>query len=556
MIAAAVGCSGGGGGGGSADEKPGEDDWSLPSYAVASTNSGFFSESLDGANHVDVRVVDVTWRQLKPTAATFDTNATAHLGEGYALDFPSLGSQLSDPAPYWLRVWISTQDAVPQWVLDACPSAKLYGPGYENDRNVGIWNPCVWGHALDLYRELLETRGLRGDPRLVMVYVPGAFTYAEFDYDMMVDAVSKGELDFPTFHGWFEGAMQSLVDVMNGENANPSDDEAQKLVFTGEDYPFGPESWGTSDDLLAKDSVDRGTGIRTGFTELFDFHLNEVPAYGTTIAANGHLVTDENATAFAPGKIRATENECYTDCGFSTSEVYYAVKMSNLKALELRMNWDYLVAGPSRVVEYSALWNWVRMELGKTVFNSPDAWIALRDAEDRYWEGADPVINCQTLPFSWASCPYVRNWERWIVQKDVAADGTPKRGSEQRTNVLTAENGIAFEGLSTDPATGMDAIYLDVDDRFLPGPAQPVDLKVTWLDDGNDSWTVQYATSAGTMSTAPVASTKSGWTTTTFHLTNAVFTNSFANGTDLRIDDGGTKPLDVRFVRLVKLTPP
>ena len=143
FIAAAVGCSGGGGGGGSADEKPGEDDWSLPSYAVASTNSGFFSESLDGADHVDVRVVDVTWRQLKPTAATFDTNATAHLGEGYALDFPSLGSQLADPAPYWLRVWISTQDAVPQWVIDACPSAKLYGPGYEGDRNLGIGRASV-----------------------------------------------------------------------------------------------------------------------------------------------------------------------------------------------------------------------------------------------------------------------------------------------------------------------------------------------------------------------------------------------------------------------------
>ncbi len=551
-----VACSGSGGKGGAPDESPLEDDWSLPAYATVATNSGFFSEQLAPASNVNVRVVDVTWRQLKPSAMTFDTSATATLGQDYALQFASLHDQLASPDPYWLRVWISTEDAVPQWVLDACPTAKLYGPGYENDRNVGIWNACVWGHALDLYRELLETHGLRNDPRLVMAYVPGAFTYAEFDYDIVNDAVAKGDLDFPVFRAWFEGAMQSLVDVMNGENADPADDAAQRLVFTGEDYPFGPESWGTQDDLLARDAVAKGMGIRTGITEVFDFHLAQVPAYGTTIAPDGHLVTDESAPAFSPGRIRATENECYRDCGFSTAALYYAVKMSNLKTLQLRMNWDYVVPSTSYLAEYADLWNWVRLELGHTVYDSPDAWVALRDAQDTYWEGNDPALVCGSTGFAWSTCPYVRNFERWIVQKDVAAGGVPKRGSEERRGVVDAANGIAYEGLSTDAAGGMDSLYFDVDDRFLLASAEPVDLKVTWRDAGSASWTVDYASTSGTSSTAPTTNAATGaWKTTTFHLTDATFDGSMPGGSDFRIHATGGD-VEARFVRLVKLVAP
>jgi hypothetical protein len=300
-----TGCAGGGGGGGGGasgtDENVAEDDWTLPPYATASSNSGFFSEGLDATHHVDTRVVDLAWKQLQPTPGAFDTSATFSLGQDYGLSFDSYSTQLASADPYWLRLWVSTQDAVPDWVLAACPNAKMYGPGYEGDLNVGIWDPCVWGHALDFYRAVLETHDLRNDPRMVMAYVPGAFTYDEFDFDIIADAVSKGDLDFATFNAWFQTAMPSLVSVMNGENADPSDDRAYALVFTGEDYPFGPDSFGTSDDLLAKNAVDAGMGIRTGITEEFNFHLNEVPAYGTTIASNGHMVTDESASAFGAG---------------------------------------------------------------------------------------------------------------------------------------------------------------------------------------------------------------------------------------------------------------
>jgi hypothetical protein len=199
----------------------------------------------------------------------------------------------------------------------------------------------------------------------------------------------------------------------------------------------------------------------------------------------------------------------------------------------------------------------MRLELGKTVFDAPDAWVALRDAEDNYWNGNDPTLVCGATGFAWTTCPFVRNWERWIVQTDVAADGIPKRGSEKHQNTLDANNGTAFEGLSTDHAHAMDYLYFDVDDRFLHATTQPVDLKITYRDLGTASWQVQYTSTSGIASTTSVTNAATGaWKTTTFHLTDATFDGSLAAGTDFRVYGGGTGDVDVRFVRLVKLVAP
>ena len=53
--------------------------------------------------------------------------------------------------------------------------------------------------------------------------------------------------------------------------------------------------------------------------------------------------------------MRASENECYDDCGYSTDHFAYAVIMSNLKALQLQLNWLYVVPGPSGRKRYNVL---------------------------------------------------------------------------------------------------------------------------------------------------------------------------------------------------------
>ena len=530
-----------------ADESPSEDDWSLPAWAVASTNAGFFSEIASAQHDVNVHVVDLSWRQLEPAPGVFDTAAALAIVPPYYEDlgFASLADQLAEPGDYWLRFWISDVNLAPEWITTECAGlAPIDGTGYENDEHFPVWDACFWSHALDAYRHLLQTVALREDPRLRLAYVPGAFTYCEFDFDL----VETSAVSFATFDAWFQQAMTDLAAIANGENADPADDFAVKLVYTGEDYPFS--GFGAADDLLARDAVAAGLGIRTGITELFDFHLNHVPAYGTTIGADGHMVTDETWDAFEPGRVRATENECYDDCGYTTDVPYYAVKMSNLKALQLRMNWIYVVPEPSFMDDFPELWEWVRLSLGKTAADSPDAWVALREGEDLYWR--------EDTSHTWDGMPFVKNWERWLVQRDVSPGGVSHRGTEVRRNVTGGDgadsSGTAYEGRRTNIAGGDTFLAFDVDEAFLSGAAGSIAIKVTWLDDGA-TWSLEYATAAGAAASTVGGAGSGQWITSTITLEDAVFDDGLDGSMDFRLSAGETD-LEVRFVRIVKLNPP
>lgn len=519
------------------------DDWARPAWAVPAPDSGFFSESADPARFVFRRVVDLTWRQLKPTENTFSTTATDSV---YGMTFASWDTQLAGSDPLWLRLWVSGTNWAPEWAKAAC-GVSTVGTGYENDPHLPLWNACLWAKAEALFREVLVTRGLRTEPRIRFVFVPGAFTWCEFDFDIPEQAAQAGQLTFTEFDAWFQPAFEHLAAIANGENADPTDDYAWKLVYTGEDYPFS--SWGAQDDLLARDAVGYGLGIRTGIPEEFNFHLAETPAWGATIDAAGHIATDESAPAFERGRARATENECYDACGFAVpaGQLYYAIKMSDLKSLQLRVNHLYVVPTDSHLDDYPGLWSWVRHALGQSVYTSADAWVALRDAEDTYWLD-DPSR-------TWAGKPWVKNLERWLTQRDVAGN-VSRRGAEAYGGVVAPENGTAYEGRRTNLAAGQTGLALFADDRFLPrGRVFPVDVKVTFRDAGSGSFRLEYPSAAGPVLSDAVAYAASGaWRTATFRLDAALWNGTLAGGADLRLVASGSD-LDARFVRLVKRAP-
>src|SRR5262245_349545 len=96
-----AGCTGASGGGkhDAPDQTVAEDDWSLPAWAVASTNAGFFSEQADASHDIGLRVIDVSWRQLEPSPGVFLTDAALGSIPGYydGLDFSALDDQLAAP---------------------------------------------------------------------------------------------------------------------------------------------------------------------------------------------------------------------------------------------------------------------------------------------------------------------------------------------------------------------------------------------------------------------------------------------------------------------------
>ncbi len=180
-------------------------------------------------------------------------------------------------------------------------------------------------------------------------------------------------------------------------------------------------------------------------------------------------------------------------------------------------------------------WDWVRLSLGQTPQSSPDAWAALRDAQDTFWHGR-----------------FVRNLERWLVQVDAPGAVARRSTTDVHRGDPTRENGVAYEGLRTDRAAGQRSLAFRLDPRFLdPDQASRVLVKVTFLDRGRGSFRVR---SPGRTTPAVRLTGSGGWRTATFavHLRPD---KSLPGRTDLWLDASGPEDLAVRFVRVVRIRP-
>jgi hypothetical protein len=545
----------------------GGDDWSLPDWVRPRPNSGFYSEQASAPDDVHVRSLDLTWRQVRPAKdGPVDRTST---GSAQGMSLASLADQLGRPGPFWMRLFASGQDWAPEWVTRTC-HVHGYGPDGDGQRHLPIWNACVWNALLDTYRAVFVTGGLRADPRLRFVYVPGAFTWAEYDYETISAAVKAGDLDQAEYLRWYAHAWSDLADIFGQYRT--------KLVFTGEDYPFGP--FGAADDLLAARATAAGMGIRNGITEEFDFHLSQAPAYGVSVREDGHLAVDETLPVHDGRYVVGAENECYDDCGFSTDQPYYPVRQSDLKALQLRANWVYVVPRASYLERYRPLWDWVRLSLGATASTAADAWVALRDAEDVYWrpgEDGDASAGTSSDVGPWAGRPFVRNLERWLVQLDRPGSVAHRTSVDVHRGVLAQENGTAYEGLATDARHGDTGLLFAVDPAFAAASAGTVLLKVTYRStaggSGPPALTVQYPGGSGRVLPVPDAAPSGpaapsgaqgadvadpAWRTATVALPAAALTGTLAGGGTLRVGlaDPHGADVAVRFVRLVRSQPP
>ncbi|GAM20959.1 hypothetical protein SAMD00019534_041340 [Acytostelium subglobosum LB1] len=524
------------------------EDWSLPAGVTVVPNSGFYSEAATPAVNINVKSFDVAWKQVNPSKDVYATNIAATIKE---MPFGTFASQNSTTSPFWLRIWNSGSTWAPSWIQSYCQVTASV-QDYDNEYHLPIWNPCVWGELKKMYRHFFVTMNMRADPRMKFVQVPGAFNWCEFDFDVVGKYIAKG-LTYQVFDTWFRTMVDDLVYMFNGENNDPSDDFAYKLIYTGEDYPFDIDQWPASKNLWATYAVSKGMGIRTGITEISNFHLSHIPAYGVKVDANGYMVLNKTWPLQAnPKRVIATENECFNACGYTTASnvLAYAVKMSNLKALQMGVNWLYLVDNDSYIRTYPDLYNWVRFNLGRWPNNSFEAWAALRQAQDNFDYG-----------FSWKGAPYIKNYERFLTQRDVAGAIT-QRGTTKYTNVVKEEggsnNGIAYEGLQTNVANGNTSIVFYLDDEFITPvtPSGPVKIKVVFLDNRATSWVLSYVNSAGaTVLTDPVvqAGSSGNLTTATFTIPDAHFKNTVQPGNaDFKLVVTGTNNVEIWFIRVIK----
>ncbi|KYQ88236.1 hypothetical protein DLAC_10921 [Tieghemostelium lacteum] len=526
-----------------ADKIVNGDDWEIPSWAGVSQNSGFFSEERDSSVAVNVGVFDVAWRQVNPSKDTYTFTSTATVK---GMSFSSFSTQNQTTNAFWMRIWNSGVDWAPTYIPTLCQVSSI-GVDYDNDPHLPIWNACVWGEMKKMYTYIFKTLNMRADNRLKFIYVPGAFNWCEFDFTEIGNYSTATGYTYQQFNTWFQQAMQDLVDIFG--------DYSYKLVYTGEDYPFDVESWPQAKNLLAKDAVSKGMGIRNGITEVFNFHLAEIPAYGVTIDTNtGYLIFNQSwPLQMNPNRVIGTENECFKDCGFTVSNanLFYAIKMSNLKALQMGVNWLYLVPGPSYMTTYPELYNWLRYSLGKQGNSAFDSWVALRSAQDLFWADDDSI--------NWPNKPYIKNLERFLYQRDMAPGAYTRVGTLLKKDIYgssNTDNGQAYEGLRTNMANGNNSMVFFVDDTFIKGNSGDIQIKVSFLDGGSTQFKLQYMNTNSQLtnsSTVQVNATQT-YKTYTFEFTNINFSNQMSPGnSDFKILNLGPGDLEVQFVRVVKM---
>ena len=531
-----------------------EDDWWLPEWVQPSPNSGYYGGSGTAPyTFPTITTVMLPWKYINPQENVYDWSL---------IDEPLMKGET-----IWVRFFLSDVSHVPDWFKQKHPTLKhnrylwpdggyddvtgyIFGNGtiHSDGDFYAVWDPRYEAE----YKKLLAAFQSRyaNNPQIAMIYFPDMWRWGEYSLKFIPEMIKDG-ITPKAYLDWFH----RIWGYYSAASGNPG-----KLVYTGDpasewiqDWPNADfmtaadrAAWGAAVNLpdggttLSKFTLDQGGGARSGFTEVFN-HFAQSPSWGITLTNSGSyrytVVDDNNPLIKATDRFFGTENEDFAYMWPATDH-YYFWKMAYLNSLRLRMNWVF--AG-----DYSAspeIIDYARLTMGKHVNNSPDAWVALRQYKDTWVDSTENI----------------RNFERWLYQRDVANGGqTYPTYQTNYTSDYLAENGSnSYEALRTDTATENDYIYFNIDDAFIKGGQNKVMIKVTYLDNFASQWGVQYtAPGNGYKDSIQITNANDNkWKTVSFTISDAAFDNSQVGGMDFRIYNGGSgHDIVVRFVRVIKL---
>ena len=522
----------------SAQQQASEDNWTLPWWVQPSANSGLYGGFNLPSGVTSLRLATVTWKQLNPSEGVYDWSAMNSLLAGQ---------------PFILRLYSTDVIHCPAWLKTKYPGLKAQRFRWPNrpypdtlgNTSVGDFYPpwnASYENEFHKFLMAFRAKNFASNAKFVGWYVPGGWEWNEWSLKWVPEMAQEG-ITPSAFLDWFNRLMTDYVLATNGH--------AGKLIYTGTAGEEWVEYTGDSTsynawvnainpnpgrNAMASMAYSLGAGARDGAGEWFNYDSN-APDWGTTLTG-GYMVTKDSHPFIASGRFFGTENECFGTCGMPAGTAnYYHAKMATLKALQLRMNWVFL--GNWNLAP--SVFNYMLKTLGKTVHDSPDAWVALREAHDTERGSPGPVV---------------KNWERWLTQRDVSP-----RGITVPTAAITSpapQIGKSYEARRTNRATTSDWIHFNVNDQFIYGGSTDVDIYVTYLDNNHAKWSLSYD-AYGTAIYKKAGSVQNiadgKWKTVKFAVTDAGFSNRQAGATDFQLYNGGVQDLTVRFVRVVKVNP-
>ena len=530
-------------------------DWSLPDYVRLTPFSGYIAGGRwarqrmqlprfqDGKMHFAGHAA-VTWRQLNPAEGVYN----------WALLDRIFGPR--DPHPttgvsFYVRAYSARRNPpdLPDWVITKGEVKSLANGA------VAAWDPnCRYE---EYYGKLLKAIGdrYRDHPRLIGFEMRGLdHLYGEWCWrgsrSDLKEAEERTGLTPETFRAWGMRFVDDYVEAFRGQE--------QKLVWQNGEETFIPSygwhcDYGPASRDIWRHAYQSGCGGRDGMPTVWYRYLNA--GYGENLTDAGYLEFDDNFAPVKNGCLWYTENTEY----FADNETWNKERVrfgtekdfatrwftTTMRVLQMRRNWMNVRSQVMPKLEATDpdFLRWVEYSLGKTPETSPDAWCWLREGYLARWTKERPV----------------RNFERWLLERDVEPGGRTLPAEKIDISALrynyASGKGYEYHARRTDLAGGNRRIWFRVDPAFAAG-LQRLLLKITYLDGPATEWCVDYDDGREQTSSDSVATNQSGkWKTVTFDVRKMQLGGPMPHGMDFCIHVLGNTDLTVKLVRLIKPEP-
>ncbi len=503
------------------------DDWSLPAGTPRAPDSGLYWVSQSQAatlskGHQTPRYavnIPVTWSTVEPSDGVFDWSSVDKIVDAVHAMGPGAG--------FGLWPWYGSKSEIPAWAQSKYN--LVFG---SNGRDAPWSSGDQWETAVKPFIQAMAAR-YGPDPQLVYVDMRTPFDqYGEFT--LPTNDVSLA----PAIEAWQKAFVDDYTSAFAGHT--------HKLVnmISGAGAFYVDSTWKTTFEAMIGYSYQKGTGERDGFpTETKIWHAG----FGHLVDANGYLTFDVKHLPFVNGSFsgsEATEFDPTSNRFGPAADTAYRYRLAIFWNLVTRRNW--LVMALYNTTGYSAFSHWAETELGQHAATAPDAWS---------WPKSSGYGN---YDIDSKSAVTIKNFERWLMQRDVAPDGMTQPTDQQADGMFGRggiEKGSEYAARRTDHASGNDDMYFGVDRAFLSGGPHSATIKVTYRDDcASGAWHLEYSspTQANVASQGVDYTGSGGWKTATFQVDDLDLAGSFADGMDFRLVDSGSCDLGVNFVRLIR----